>query len=104
MKGRGQEALSNLAFLRRLTPTDPTLVSELAEIEAAVQEERDARVGLGLKEAFFGPGNFIRFVIVFVMFTFQVCYPFSRPTQPFGSSSPRACINWQALFTHRRTH
>jgi hypothetical protein len=44
---------------------------ELAEIEAAILEEREARQGLGLKEAFFGKGNFIRFVIAFVIFFLQ---------------------------------
>ncbi len=37
------------------------IVHEIAEIEAAIIEEREARDGLGWKEAFFGKGNFIRF-------------------------------------------
>jgi hypothetical protein len=44
---------------------------EYAEIEAQIAEERQARKGLGLKEAFFGKGNFIRFVIAFVIFLLQ---------------------------------
>jgi len=71
MRGRAPEGLANLAFLRRQSPNDPELVAEFAEIEAAVREERDARQGLGLKEAFFAPGNGIRFVIAFFMFLFQ---------------------------------
>lgn len=43
----------------------------MAEIDAAIQEEREARKGLGLKEAFFGKGNFIRFVIAFMIFLLQ---------------------------------
>ncbi|KAG5219901.1 substrate transporter [Salix suchowensis] len=34
-------------------------------------EEREARQGLGLKEAFLGKGNLIRFVIAFVIFLLQ---------------------------------
>jgi len=71
MRGRVSEGLENLAFLRRTTTSDPEVVAELAEMEAAVYEERASREGLGLKEAFLGPGNLIRFVIAFVMFTFQ---------------------------------
>ncbi|KAG6810894.1 hypothetical protein H0H93_014685, partial [Arthromyces matolae] len=43
----------------------------MAEIKAAIDEEHDARKGLGWKEAFFGKGNFIRFVIAFVFFLLQ---------------------------------
>ena len=44
---------------------------EMAEIEAAILEEREARKGLGIKEAFFGKGNFIRFFIAFFIFFLQ---------------------------------
>lgn len=71
MKGRESEALRNLAFLRHRQPTDDAIIEELAEIEAAVGEECEARAGLGWREAFFGPGNFIRFVIAFVIFLLQ---------------------------------
>jgi sugar porter (SP) family MFS transporter len=64
-------ALVNLAYLRREPVTSESVISELAEIEAAIDEERAARQGLGLKEAFFGKGNFIRFVIAFVIFLLQ---------------------------------
>jgi Sugar (and other) transporter len=70
-KGRTEEAILNLAFLRRTSPSDPELIAEFAEIEAAVEEEREARKGLGLKEAFLAPGNRIRFLIAFVIFLLQ---------------------------------
>ncbi|EIN06491.1 sugar transporter [Punctularia strigosozonata HHB-11173 SS5] len=68
---RNEEALANLAYLRKLHPEDPAVRHEMSEIEAAIMEEREARKGLGLKEAFLGKGNFIRFVIAFVIFTLQ---------------------------------
>ena len=43
----------------------------MVEIETAITEEQEARRDLGLKEAFLGKGNLIRFVIAFVMFLFQ---------------------------------
>ncbi|KAF8183657.1 general substrate transporter [Pholiota molesta] len=69
--GKNEEALANLAYLRRSSPESEEVLHELAEIEAAILEEREARTGLGLKEAFFGKGNFIRFVIAFVIFFLQ---------------------------------
>jgi len=71
MRGRTEEAIANLAFLRRTSLSDPELIAEFAEIEAAVEEEREARRGLGLKEAFLAPGNRIRFIIAFVIFLLQ---------------------------------
>lgn len=47
------------------------IIHEMAEIDAQIVEEREARKGLGLKEAFFGKGNFIRFVIAFTIFFLQ---------------------------------
>ena len=70
-KGRLEEAIQNLAYLRRETYNSPSVRHEMAEIEAAIIEEREARQGLGIKEAFFGKGNFIRFVIAFVIFLLQ---------------------------------
>ncbi|KAJ3974898.1 general substrate transporter [Lentinula raphanica] len=69
--GRNEEALNNLAYLRRKSIDDTDLLHELAEIEAAIEEEHEARKGLGWKEAFFGKGNLIRFVIAFVIFLLQ---------------------------------
>ncbi|KAJ6631874.1 general substrate transporter [Mycena sp. CBHHK59/15] len=68
---RSEDALSALAYLRRLPPTDDRVIHELAEIESAIAEEREARRGLGWKEAFFGKGNFVRFFIAFFIFFLQ---------------------------------
>jgi hypothetical protein len=64
--GKQQEALQNLAYLRREHESSAGVLYELAEIEAAIEEERIARESLGWKEEFFGKGNFVRFVIAFV--------------------------------------
>ncbi|EAU83712.1 sugar transporter [Coprinopsis cinerea okayama7 len=69
--GKDEQALKNLAYLRRAPIDSPAILEEFAEIQAAIQEEREARAGLGLKEAFLGKGNFIRFVIAFVIFLLQ---------------------------------
>lgn len=69
--GRNHEALRNLAKLRRRSVDDEIVRLEMAEIEASIEEERRARSGLGLKEAFFGKGNFIRFFIAFMIFLLQ---------------------------------
>ncbi|KAI0085989.1 general substrate transporter [Irpex rosettiformis] len=65
------KALANLAYLRRLPVTDERITREYAEIQAVVMEERQARQGLGLREAFLGKGNWPRFVIAFTIFLFQ---------------------------------
>jgi hypothetical protein len=70
-KGRTAEAIANLAYLRRDDIHSEAIHHEYAEIEAQIAEERAARRGLGLQEAFFGKGNFIRFVIAFVIFLLQ---------------------------------
>jgi len=70
-KGRSAEALVNLAFLRKLSPDSQDVLHELAEIEAALTEERETRTNLGLREAFFGRGNFARFLIAFFIFFLQ---------------------------------
>ncbi|KII84980.1 hypothetical protein PLICRDRAFT_32188 [Plicaturopsis crispa FD-325 SS-3] len=69
--GRTDAALANLAYLRRDSPGSEAVLHEMAEIEAAIEEERRARQGLGIKEAFFGKGNFVRFVIAFTIFLLQ---------------------------------
>lgn len=43
----------------------------MVEIDATIEEERVARAGLGLREAFLGKGNLIRFVIAFSIFLLQ---------------------------------
>ncbi|KAG2078775.1 general substrate transporter [Suillus decipiens] len=70
-KGHAEEGIANLAYLRREPCDSDEVRREFAEIEAAIREEREARKGLGLKEAFFGKGNFVRFVIAFVIFLLQ---------------------------------
>ncbi len=70
-KGRSNEALENLAYLRRRLSSSQDVLHELAEIEAALAEEREARARLGLREAFFGRGNFPRFLIAFFIFFLQ---------------------------------
>ncbi|RPD53871.1 general substrate transporter [Lentinus tigrinus ALCF2SS1-7] len=70
-KGRNEEAIMNLAYLRRRHVDDAQIRMEMAEIEAAIEEERAARKGLGFREAFLGKGNFIRFVIAVVIFVLQ---------------------------------
>jgi hypothetical protein len=68
---RHEEAIANLAYLRNATISSEAVVNEMAEIDAQISEERNARKGLGLKEALFGKGNFIRFVIAFTIFFLQ---------------------------------
>ena len=70
-KGRTKEALMNLAYLRRRLPSSQDVLHELAEIEAALAEEREARAHLGLREAFLGRGNLPRFFIAFFIFFLQ---------------------------------
>jgi hypothetical protein len=70
-KGRLDEALKNLAYLRKASCDSHAVRYELAEIEAAINEERESRRGLGIREAFFGKGNLIRFKIAFVIFLLQ---------------------------------
>jgi hypothetical protein len=69
--GKSEQALKNLAYYRGTTVESPYVRAEMAEIEAQLIEERESRAGLGWKEAFFGPGNFIRFVIAAVIFLLQ---------------------------------
>ena len=70
-KDRNEEAIANLAFLRKLPADDERVIHEFAEIHAAIQEERAARANLGLREAFLGKGNWPRFLIAIVIFLFQ---------------------------------
>ncbi|KAA1478791.1 general substrate transporter [Dentipellis sp. KUC8613] len=69
--GRKDAAQRNLAIYRRLPVGDHRILAELAEIEAAIEEERIARADLGFKEAFLGKGNWIRFAIAFWIFFLQ---------------------------------
>lgn len=69
--GRNDEAIENLAFIRREHINSAAVRAEMAEIEAAIKEERVARKDLGIKEAFLGKGNFVRFLIAFFIFFLQ---------------------------------
>lgn len=70
-QGRSGEALTNLAYLRKRTPNSEEVRHELAEIEAAIAEEREARTNFGLRQAILERGNFVRFVIAFFIFFLQ---------------------------------
>jgi sugar porter (SP) family MFS transporter len=70
-QGRTELALHNLAYLRKVDKEDRGVRAEMAEIEASIIEEREAREGLGWKEAFLGKGNWPRFLIAFVIFVLQ---------------------------------
>lgn len=73
--GHIDRAFANLAYLRRLPIDDSRIRAEMAEIEAAMAEEREARKGMGgiqgVREAFLGKGNGVRFVIAIVIFVLQ---------------------------------
>ncbi|KAJ4467618.1 general substrate transporter [Lentinula lateritia] len=69
--GHNEEAINNLAYLRRSPADSESVVLEMAEIEATIQEECLARVSLGWREAFFGKGNAIHFLIAFMIFLLQ---------------------------------
>jgi MFS family permease len=67
-KGRHEEAVRSLAFIRCEYPDSPKLQRELAEIRAAVEEELNMTEGITWKECLL-PGNRYRFVTgVIVMF------------------------------------
>lgn len=70
-RGHAEHALANLAHYRKLPIDSEAVRFEMAEIEAAILEEREARKDLGWKEAFLGKGNAIRFFIAFFIFLLQ---------------------------------
>jgi Sugar (and other) transporter len=70
-QGRSGEAHTNLAYLRKRTPNSEQVRQELAEIEAAIAEEREARSNLGLRQAILERGNSVRFLIAFFIFFLQ---------------------------------
>lgn len=69
--GRHEEAIRNLVYFRRTDDFSDEVVREMAEINAAIEVERRTRKDAGLKEAFLGNGNLIRFCIAFVVFLLQ---------------------------------
>ncbi|KAL5504781.1 hypothetical protein ACEPAH_7444 [Sanghuangporus vaninii] len=69
--GKTQEALESLAYLRKENITSQSVQEEMAEIEAAIDEEREVLNEKGAKEIFFGKGNLSRFVFAFFLQFFQ---------------------------------
>ncbi|KAH8929882.1 general substrate transporter, partial [Atractiella rhizophila] len=69
-KGRNDEALRNLAYLRHADETDPAVLEEFAEIRASIDAEIAATEGVTFKEIF-AKGNRIRFFIGFTLMTLQ---------------------------------
>ena len=68
---RHEEAVEILAYLRKRPVDSDEVRYEMAEIEAAIAEEKALRVNVGIKGAFLGKGNRVRFVIAFVIFMLQ---------------------------------
>ena len=85
-RGHEQRAITNLAYLRKLPVDSDAVRFEMAEIEAAIVEEREARKGLGWKEAFLGKGNAIRFFIAF----FVLCEMSFFSRADFASTASRS--------------
>ncbi|GMK56155.1 hypothetical protein CspeluHIS016_0212110 [Cutaneotrichosporon spelunceum] len=70
LKHRDGEALANLAWVRKLPESDPSVCLEMAEITAAIREAEAIKKGASWREIFV-KGNRARFVIAFVIFTLQ---------------------------------
>jgi MFS family permease len=69
-KHRNDQALANLAWIRKTSIDEPSTRAEYDEIIVSVAQEESVVGGRSWKEAFL-PGNRIRFFIAFGMFTFQ---------------------------------
>jgi sugar porter (SP) family MFS transporter len=69
-KGRHEEAVQSLAFIRCESPDSEIVEKELAEIRAAVEEELNATEGITWKECLL-PGNRYRFFSAIAMMFFQ---------------------------------
>jgi len=82
-KNRHKEASESLCHIRCSTIDDPEIVSELAEIRAAIEEELNATEGVTYKEIF-QPANRWRFLIAFLI---MVCQQFSG-TNSIGYYAP----------------
>ncbi|KAN0063601.1 hypothetical protein ACQY0O_004049 [Thecaphora frezii] len=67
--GRTEEALRNLAFLRRKRIDSDEVIAEMSEINAAIREEQLNKVTL--KSCLTTKGTNIRFFIAFMLFVFQ---------------------------------
>ncbi|KAK7460815.1 hypothetical protein VKT23_008744 [Stygiomarasmius scandens] len=83
-RGDIEKATSVISWLRQLPETDPQVAHEIAEIIASINEEREARHGLTIKEIF-RKGYRDRFIFstsvtVFFMFTGQNSILYYGPT------------------------
>lgn len=82
-KGRHEEALSSLSYIRNTEANDPEVIHELAEVRAAVEEELHLTEGVTWKECL-APGVRVRFITGFgIMF----CQQFSG-TNSIGYYAP----------------
>ncbi|KIY46566.1 general substrate transporter [Fistulina hepatica ATCC 64428] len=70
-KGRSEEAIKVLAYYQREPTTSDAVMAEFAEIEASIDQERKAREGVNLRQAILAKGQWIRFVLAFVIFLLQ---------------------------------
>ncbi|OBT58571.1 hypothetical protein VE04_01389 [Pseudogymnoascus sp. 24MN13] len=63
-RGKDEQAIVNLARVRNLPVDHPVVVAEIAEIQAQLNEEKEATLGLGwkglIKEMFLMPSNLYR--------------------------------------------
>lgn len=69
-KGRHSEAAESLAHIRCESVDSPEVVTELAEIRAAIEEELNATEGVTWRECLL-PGNRYRFITGFVLMFWQ---------------------------------
>ncbi|KAF5554633.1 quinate permease [Fusarium mexicanum] len=83
-KGRYQEALRALAYIRNVAETDTEVVKEMAEIRVAIEEELTLSEGVKWRECL-SPGNRYRFFVAFVI---MMCQQFSG-TNSIGYYAPQ---------------
>ncbi|KAI9042779.1 sugar porter family MFS transporter [Aspergillus affinis] len=83
-KGRHEEALQSLAYIRNESPNEEGVQKEIAEIRASIAEENAATEGLTYKE-FLQKSNRNRFLFAFVL---MLCQQFSG-TNSIGYYAPQ---------------
>src|SRR2546423_3370597 len=83
-RGRHEDALKSLAYIRNEDPTSPDIALELAEIRAAVEEEVHLTEGVTWKECL-KPGVRFRFITGFMI---MLCQQFSG-TNSIGYYAPQ---------------
>ena len=69
-KGRTDQALANLAWVRKRNIDDAFVIAEFNAICASIQEEKDNNAGASWSETT-KPGNRIRMFVAFAMFFLQ---------------------------------